>query len=137
MYDSGVTRTAEEVDAILSLVAEVVEAKLKAKEAFTALDISNTLKGRNYAIRHREVAPLVRAIHDSGAMGDYDFVREQIPVIAEGGKTTQTFLYRHRDSTVSDYQGQAQATLPPVSPASARPLDDIVAAGNPLSPLDK
>ncbi len=122
--------------AMTTLVEEAVEAKLRSRDPFTALDISNELKARSFPVRHGEVAVVVRDIYASGAMGHYDYDRRLIDVVTESGKKrTQAFLYLHDAVKERQYTARSQDALPPVPPDQARSLDDAVAAGNPLSPL--
>ena len=65
--------------AITNLVEQAVLNQMRAKASFTALDISNHLKGERYPVQHREVAETVREIYESGAMHYYDYERETIP----------------------------------------------------------
>jgi hypothetical protein len=131
-------RTPAEQDAVTALVEGEVEAKMRAKEPFTALDVSNALKAQNFPVRHREVAAVVRDIYDSGAMAHYEYERRMIDVVTDGGKTrAQAWLYLHDDHKDRDYAttARAQDALPPVDESAARSLDDVTPAGNPLSPL--
>ena len=130
------TTTSTQQNALTLVVEEAVEAKLKAREPFTALDISNTLKARSFPVRHAEVAPIVRDIYASGAMTYYDYDRRLIDVVTDGGtKRTQAFLYLHDETKDRDYAARDQDALPPVPHDQARSLDDAVAAGIATSPL--
>jgi len=131
-------RSDTEAEAIIAIVEGAVEARMRAKEPFTALDISNALKGQNYPVRHREVSTVVRDIYDSGAMAHYEYERKMIDVRTDGGqKRAQAWLYLHDEHKDRDYSTtlRAQDALPPVTDAQARNLDDVAPAGNPLSPL--
>lgn len=122
--------------ALTALVEEAVEVRMKAREPFTALDISNGLKARRLPVRHGEVAGVVREIFASGAMNHYDYDRRRIDVVTDGGaKRTQTFLYLHEETKEREYTDRAQNALPPVPADQACSLDDAVPANNPLSPL--
>jgi hypothetical protein len=122
--------------AIEILVAEAVENKIQAREAFTALDISNDLKRRRFPVRHSEISPIVRDIWDSGAMGVAGYDRRLIDVYTSGGTAeAQAFLYLPNDADPDDYDQRIQDALPPVSETDARDLLDSVATYNPQSPL--
>ncbi|MBC7806306.1 MAG: hypothetical protein H7145_09155 [Akkermansiaceae bacterium] len=127
-------RTQTESDAILTLATEAMEAKMNAGEPFTALDISNVLKAKNLPVRHREVAAVVRGLYVGGGMGAFGYVRDLIHVSTPDG-SAQAYLYRHGTQDPSDYTLDAQDALPPVPADRARPLDDAVPAGGPLSTL--
>ena len=130
------TTTSTQQNALTLLVEEAVETKLKAREAFTALDVSNALKARRFPVRHAEVAPIVRDIYASGAMTYYDYDRRLIDVVTDGGtKRTQAFLYLHDETKDREYAARDQDALPPVPHDQARSLDDTVAAGIATSPL--
>ena len=133
----GTTNSGDSARAAMTvLVEETVEAKLKAREPFTALDISNELKARRFAVRHGEVAAVVRDIYASGAMRHYDYDRRLIDVVTDAGtKQAQAFLYLHDSVRERQYTARRQDALPPVPQDQARSLDDVVAAGNPISPL--
>ncbi len=127
-------RTQTESDAILTLATEAMETKMNAGEPFTALDISNVLKARNLPVRHREVSAVVRGLYVGGGMGAFGYVRDLIYVSTPDG-SAQAYLYHHGTQAPADYTLDAQDALPPVPPARARPLDDAVPAGEPLSAL--
>lgn len=139
MYDgfSGVTVPAQPIyasrdEAVRVIVAEAVEAELRAGRPFTALDISNNLKARCFAVRHSEVAPVVRDLYAGGAFRSYGYDREMIEVNTQGGKlVTQAFLYLHDDAVPSDYGGRVQDALPPVADGDARDLMTYVPAAAP------
>ena len=64
--------TAKTTDKVLRAVTQRVMDSFTAQGAlFTALDVSNAVKGTLPDIRHREVAPIVRDLYERGAMGDY------------------------------------------------------------------
>ena len=129
-------RTRAETDAVVALTEGVVRERLTRREPFTAIDVSNALKARSYPVRHREVAEVVRALWESGLMGLFDYQRALIPVAADGGaKAAQAYLYLHDEDSEDDYDARDQAAAPPVAPDRARSLDDVVAAGVPLSPF--
>ena len=127
-------RTPTESDAILTLSTEAMAAKMNAGEPFTALDISNVLKTKNLPVRHREVSAVVRGLYAGGGMNAFGYVRDLITVSTPDG-FTQAYLYRHGTQAVAEYSRDAQDALPPVPAEYARPLDDAVPAGEPLSPL--
>lgn len=122
--------------ALVTLVEEEVETRMRARDPFTALDISNALKNQKFGVRHGEVAAIVRDIHASGAMAHYEYDRRLIDVVTDGGaKKTQAFLYLHDSARERDYTDRNQAALAPVPADQARDLTDAVAANNPVSPL--
>lgn len=127
-------RTQTESDAILTLATEAMEAKMNAGEPFTALDISNVLKAKNFPVRHREVSAVVRGLYAGGGMTGFGYVRDLISVSTPDG-SAQAYLYRHNSQSLADYARDAQDALPPVPSDRARALDDAVPAGEPLSPL--
>src|SRR5690349_12575824 len=89
---------------LVNLVETIVWEKMQARESFTALDISNHLKQKLYPYRHREVAEVVREIYDCGAMARYDYRRESITVLIEGGKrSSEAYLYHHDTVRPGDY----------------------------------
>jgi hypothetical protein len=129
---------------LTNVVETTVLERMRTKQSFTALDISNALKADRYPFRHREVAEVVRDIYSSGAMDYYDYRRELIAVTTEGGeKTTQAYLYHHQEIHTSKYAARDQEALPPVPADKARDLTDCVAAGQlnilprPASPRQK
>ena len=116
--------------AITNLVEQAVLNQMRAKASFTALDISNHLKGERYPVQHREVAETVREIYESGAMHYYDYERETIPVITAGGtKQARAFLYHFQETKPRTYQTRDLAALPPVAADQARDMTDSVPAG--------
>ncbi len=127
-------RTMTESEAILTLATSAMESKMNTGESFTALDISNTLKAKSFPVRHREVSAVVRGLYAGGGMTAFGYARELIAVSTPDG-SAQAYLYRQIGQTASDYVGDAQNALPPVPTDRARPLDDVVPAGMPLSPL--
>ncbi len=127
-------RTQTETDAILILTTDIVEAKMNAGDSFTALDISNALKAKNFPVRHGEVSAVVRGLYIGGGMTSFGYVRDVIYVSTATG-SAQAYLYRHDSQSASDYTKDAQDALPPVPADRARAIDDAVPAGVPLSPL--
>ena len=127
-------RTQTESEAILTLATEAMETKMNAGEPFTALDISNVLKAKNFPVRHREVSAVVRGLYTGGGMNAFGYVRNLILVSTADG-SAQAYLYHHNSQTPSDYGQDAQNALPPVAADRARVLDDAVPAGIPLSIL--
>lgn len=114
---------------LTNLIEQTVLDQMRAKASFTALDISNELKRERYRVQHREVAEVVREIYQSGAMGFYDYDRELIPVVTEGGaKQAQAFLYHFEEVRPRTYQARGQDALPPPAPDRARDLADSVHA---------
>ncbi len=114
------------------LVEQTILDQMHAKASFTALDISNRLKSDRYPVAHREVAAAVREIYDSGAMAYFDYERELIPVVTEGGvKQAKAFLYHFQQVRPRTYQTRDLASLPPVATEAARDLTDCI----PASPL--
>ena len=57
---------------IVNIVEQKVLERMRAKDSFTALDISNASRQR-FPVRHGEVAEIVRDIFQSGAMDFYDY----------------------------------------------------------------
>ena len=122
---------------VTNLVEQALLERMRSKQSFTALDISNALKADRYPIRHGEVAAAVRDIYQSGAMGYYDYDRRLIDVTADGGdKKTQAFLYLHTETREREYTARSQAALPLVSKDQARDLSDSAAA-SPLPILSR
>lgn len=120
---------------LTALVEQAVLDQMRARASFTALDISNRLKAERYPVQHRQVAETVREIFDSGAMAHYDYDRESIPVVTDGGaKTTSAFLYHFQEVRPCAYQARSQSALPPVPPDQARDLSDAPTAGAALLP---
>ncbi len=115
---------------LTNLIEQAVLDQMRAKTSFTALDISNRLKADRYAVQHRQVAETVREIFESGAMAHYDYDREIIPVVTDGGaKTARAFLYHFQEVRPRTYQARSQSALPPVPSDQARNLSDCMAAG--------
>lgn len=122
--------------AIEVLVAQTVEEKMRARELFTAIDISNQLKRQRFPVRHSEAAGLVREIWSSGAMRAAGYERRLIDVYTGGGtEEAQAFLYLPAGSDPNDYAERIQEALPPVSSDIARDLLDAVPSHDPNSPL--
>lgn len=69
---------------------------------FTALDVSNEVKDRVTGVRHREVAPIVRALFEDDEMAP-GYTRTLIDVTIPGGKTVQAFLYHDSSRDTADY----------------------------------
>lgn len=116
--------------AITNLVEQAVLDQMRAKASFTALDISNYLKGERYPVQHREVAETVREIYESGAMTYYDYERQTIPVITAGGtKQARAFLYHFQETKPRTYQTRDLSALPPVPTDQARDIADSVPTG--------
>ncbi len=114
---------------LTNLVEQTVLDQMRAKESFTALDISNRLKAERYSVQHRAVAEAVREIFESGAMAHYDYDRETIPVVTDGGaKMTRAYLYHFQETRPRTYQTRNQDSLPPVPLDQARDLSDSAAA---------
>ena len=113
---------------VTNIVEQTVMERMRTKESFTALDISNALKADRYPVRHGPVAATVRDIYQSGAMGYYDYDRKLIDVVTDGGaKKTQAFLYLHGETREREYTARAQASLPLVAPDQARDMSGCVA----------
>jgi hypothetical protein len=90
---------------------------------FTALDVSNAVKGTLPSVRHREVAPLVRDLFAAGAMGER-YRQTLIDVVADR-KTVQAFLYHLEGADLAtgyDDERRRLLAIPPV------PLEDEPAA---------
>ena len=114
---------------LTNLIEQAVLDQMRTKASFTALDISNRLKSERYPVQHREVAEAVREIFQSGAMSFYDYERELIPVVTDGGaKQTRAFLYHFAETRLHTYQMRRQDALPPVAPDRAKDLADSVHA---------
>ena len=114
---------------LTNLIEQTVLDQMRNKASFTALDISNRLKQERYRVQHREVAEIVREIFQSGAMGFYDYDRELISVVTEGGaKAAQAFLYHFQEVRPRTYQVRTQDALPPPAPDRARDLADTAYA---------
>lgn len=82
---------------------------------FTALDVSNAVKGTLPDVRHREIAPVVRDLYERGAMGEY--TQTLIDVLADGHKQAQAYLYHlyEHDASLYDETMRTQLAIPPVS----------------------
>lgn len=114
---------------VTNVIERALLERLQARESFTALDISNALKADRYAVRHRDVAAVVRAIYASGAMRRYGYAAALIPVAADGGaKAAEAYLYHPCSANPEDYTARSQDALPPVPPDQARDLADCVPA---------
>ena len=108
--------TAKTTDKVLRAVAQRVMDSFTAQGAlFTALDVSNAVKGTLPDIRHRDVAPIVRDLYERGAMGDY--LQDLIDVLADGHKPVQAYLYHLPEHEVALYDESMrnQLAIPPVS----------------------
>lgn len=108
--------TAKTTDKVLRAVTQRVMDSFTAQGAlFTALDVSNAVKGTLPDIRHREVAPIVRDLYERGAMGDYR--QDLIDVLADGHKPVQAYLYHlpEHDVDLYDDSMRNQLSIPPVS----------------------
>lgn len=116
--------------AATNLIEQAVLDQMRVKASFTALDISNYLKGERYPVQHREVAETVREIYESGAMSYYDYERETIPVVTAGGtKQARAFLYHFQETKPRTYQTRNLDALPPVPTDQARDITDSAPAG--------
>ena len=114
---------------LTNLIEQTILDQMRNKASFTALDISNQLKQERYRVQHREVAEVVREIFQSGAMGFYDYDRELISVVTEGGaKAAQAFLYHFQEVRPRTYQARGQSALPLPAPDRARDLADMAFA---------
>jgi hypothetical protein len=94
---------------------------------FTALDVSNSVKGTLPTVRHREVAPIVRDLFASGAMGD-SYAQTLIDVVADR-KTVQAFLYHLKGADIAVEYGDDQRRKLAIPPVSASLDDDETAEG--------
>lgn len=95
---------------------------------FTALDVSNAVKGTLPDVRHRQVSPLVRDLFDRKGMGDY--ARSTIEVLAEGRTPTEAFLYHLPEHSPALYDDSMrnQLAIPPVSTSTDKNDDKNVTA---------
>lgn len=103
-------------DALRGVTQRVVDLYTREGFLFTALDVSNSVKQTLPSIRHREVAPLVRDMFDSGTMGDA-YLQTLIDVKADR-KTVQAFLYHMKGANIAvEYADdkRSQLAIPPVS----------------------
>ncbi len=116
---------------IESVTLRVVDHHTEEGFLFTALDISNIVKQSLPGVRHREVAPIVRSLYESGKLGA-DYTRSNIDVTA-GGKSVTAFLYHLDEDDPDDYAGtqRQQTAIAPVPVAVIR-----AAAGAFLSQVD-
>lgn len=108
--------TAKTTEKVLRAVTQRVMDSFTAQGAlFTALDVSNAVKGTLPDIRHRDVAPIVRDLYERGAMGDY--LQDLIDVLADGHKPVQAYLYHLPEHEVALYDDSMrnQLAIPPVS----------------------
>lgn len=105
---------------IALLVEEAVESRIRNGNLFTTLDISNEIKRKRYAVRHKAVSEAVRELFTIGAMQTRGYDRVLIEVNTEGGeKTTEAFLYLPTGKHPSDYAGRVQDALPPLDGSAA------------------
>lgn len=104
---------------LAAVTARVLDTFTSSGMLFTALDVSNAVKGTLTDIRHREVAPLVREAFDRGSMGPYK--QTLIDVMAEGRKAVQAFLYHLPKHPTSNYDDsmRSQLAIPPVAAGAA------------------
>lgn len=100
---------------IESVTRRVVDRFTREGFLFTALDISNAVKGSLPGVRHREVAPIVRDLFQDGAFGD-DYTRTLIDVTADNGNRVSAYLYHLDEDDPDDYAGsqRQQRAIPPV-----------------------
>ena len=113
----------------ITLVENAVRQQLQQGAAFTALDVSNSLKSRNFPVRHSDVAAVVRDVYGSGAMDAYNYRRTHINVTTDNGsKKTQAWLYLPQPARQRDYAARTQNALPPVPADRARALPDAAPA---------
>lgn len=100
---------------LAAVTARVLDTFTSSGMLFTALDVSNAVKGSLSDIRHREVAPLVREAFDRGSMGPYR--QTLIDVVTEGRKAAQAYLYHLPKHPTSNYDDsmRSQLAIPPVA----------------------
>lgn len=104
-------------DVLSGVTHRVVDLYTQGGFLFTALDVSNAVKQTLPTVRHREVAPIVRALFDQGFMGE-DYERSLINVVAEGRKPAEAFLYHLKGADLVAGYGEdrrRQLAIPPVS----------------------
>jgi hypothetical protein len=113
---------------LAAVTARVLDTFTSSGMLFTALDVSNAVKGTLTDIRHREVAPLVREAFERGSMGPYR--QTLIDVMAEGRKAVQAFLYHLPKHPTSNYDDSMrnQLAIPPVAGGAADDDDSITDA---------
>ena len=103
-------------DALRGVTQRVVDLYTREGFLFTALDVSNSVKQTLSSVRHREVAPIVRDLFASGAMGE-TYHQTLIDVVADR-KTVQAFLYHLEGADIVAGYGddkRRQLAIPPVS----------------------
>ncbi|HUJ57768.1 MAG TPA: hypothetical protein VLX92_04735 [Kofleriaceae bacterium] len=108
-------------DQLATVTARVVDELTGGALLFTALDVSNAVKQALPGARHREVAPIVRALYDRGAMGAY--TQTMIDVMAGGSTPARAFLYHlpEHATTMYDDRMRAQVATPPSHAARQQP----------------
>lgn len=116
------------LDTLRGVTQRVVDLYTCGGFLFTALDVSNSVKQTLPSVRHREVAPLVRDLFASGAMGEA-YQQTLIDVVADR-KTVQAFLYHMKGADIAvEYaeDKRRQLAIPPVS--ASLDEDDGLAPG--------
>lgn len=105
--------SAKSASQVRAVTEQVIDEFTAGGMMFTALDVSNVVKRSLPDVRHREIAPLVRALFERRAMGAY--VRSNIDVVAEGGAKVQALLYHLPRQALSLYDDamRAQLAVPP------------------------
>jgi len=99
---------------------------------FTALDVSNEVKGQLPGVRHRQISQIVRELYADRVMGDY--TRTTIDVVIAGGKVVQAFLYHDVGDDPDDYDGSLrEQRAAPVTPGG-RSVSGVPAGPSPSQP---
>ena len=104
-------------DVLRSVTERVIDEFTGAAMMFTALDVSNVVKLTLADARHRDIAPIVRAMFDRDGMGAYQ--QTMIDVMAGGAKPARAYLYHLPEHPASMYDDsmRSQLAIPPVSPS--------------------
>lgn len=96
------------------VVEKVVESFIDKRWPFTALDISNGVKKEDgaEAVRHRDVAPVVRNIFMAGLMTN-SYEQDLIDVTLPNGDKRNAYLYHHWSTDCDNYTNRTQQAVAP------------------------
>jgi len=93
---------------------EVIENFISKGWPFTSLDVSNAVKNSiDRAVRHRDVAPVVRQLFAAGIIIQNGYERELISVTLSNGDQKQAFLYHHWSTSANAYTDRCQEPVVP------------------------
>jgi retron-type reverse transcriptase len=98
------------------LVQQIIQDKVRAREMFTAFDVSQEMVRRGSNARHRDLKDMIHLCFERGEMGK-DYTRTAIDV----GAPTRPFLYHPRIRNPRDYQPTDRSTLPAPQAPSRQP----------------